>query len=795
MKKINYYLLLFAILCSFSLQARKVVVNTAALLQTAFNGALDADTIQVKPGIYDTTNKLVFPKTGAVVVESFYRTPVDSVATIRMAMQTVTVEDGTYTKRPSLIFNNLKLTGRYNDFTSSTYMIDFNGKFISIDTLAFRNCEISGCARSMIRGGLATGKASCGDLEWFEMTNCKVHDFNGMDTHSWPIVYLAHVPMYVTFKNNSFYDIPYNKSIYQLTKMTVVAARAAEITFENNLVATTYARADGIIATGAYLSEEAKFFINNNMFIIPKFADAQNLSKDSLKYSIPPIVKCKFGIITANNNIVDSMRPWISGQSLDVDGQGGFIVIDTLNTYRMRNLNFDWSDFANAQGNDFSYFSSKQPATAGTNGKPIGDPRWIKSLVNPRTLTVSANIAGAVVTPQKGFFEDGSSVTIKASAVNGYTFKGWHKVSDGSLISTDNPYTFNITSDMNISAKYEALQSRIVTITVSGSKSASYTITPKKDIYYEGDVITIALNTHYLNNFLGWNDGNTDLSRTVTIAGNDVALTANFTEQAYLLAWDFHQLTGNNQSFTNLAANHAADINNPGVMNYVTLDTIRTVSTRNNKFTTVGLVQQNCVARRTLIANFGKPDYLFIKFSTKGLTNLGVKSEIATDNSMFKVQKLQYALDGKNYVDFKADTISGSIDMIWKKLEGSLPVAAENQDSVFVRWIADTSSERLFVTGVTASDYDYAYISKIIVTATQFSGVNDLSAHNNFRAYGVGNKLILRADVTGKAEVYALTGQKTGDLKINEGVNEFTGFKSGIYLVRFGSEVQKVIIR
>ena len=172
-----------------------------------------------------------------------------------------------------------------------------------------------------------------------------------------------------------------------------------------------------------------------------------------------------------------------------------------------------------------------------------------------------------------------------------------------------------------------------------------------------------------------------------------------------------------------------------------------------------------------------------------------VKSEIATDNSMFKVQKYQYALDGKNYTNFQVDTIKGNIDMVWRKFEGTLPVAAENQDSVWVRWIADPTSERLFVTGVTASDYDYAYISKIVVIDSRFTATNDLISKDDYKIYTAADKLFIQAELIGTAEVYNVMGQKIRESHLNEGLNEIKGFKPGIYIVRVGSVVQKVLIK
>ena len=785
--------MLIALLFSFSLHARKVVVNTTATLTTAFNSAQNLDTISIRPGVYNVGTSLKIPSTGLIVLTS---NKTDSVAILQMEMQvTASVLETAFPKKPSLIFKDLHLQGRYGAYDSgSGYLLNLSSKYFSFDTLAFRNCEISKCSRCLFRSGDGTGTGTkSGFIESFEITNCYIHEMNS-SANIWPIVYMGHLPMYMNISKNTFCDLPCAKSILQLNKMEVATGRNAEITFENNTVITTWARADGIITTSNYLGEEAIYNVKNNLFLLPGWSDKFNMKKDSSLFVVPPILKCVGGLISATNNLVDSMRPWKAGQVLDVDGQGGFVVIDTLNTYKLRDLNVLWSDFADAQGNDFTYLSTSKMATAGTNRSPLGDPRWVKTFVTPRILTATSNNSKAIVTPSRAFYEDGTSVTVKASVVDGYVFKGWKKVSDGSLVSTANPYTFNINSNVDLMADYFLLQEKKVNITISGSTSASYTIIPTKAIYYDGDEITISLNKHYINEFIGWSDGNFDLVRKMTIS-SDIALTANFTEHPYFLAWDFHQLTANNQTFTNLAASHVKDVANPGKMNYVMLDTIRTISTRNNKFTGVGQEQINCVARRTTLANFGNPDYLFIKFSTKGLTDLKVKSAIATDNAIFKVQKLQYALNGKDYVDFKADTLKGNIDMVWIPLEGKLPVAAENQDSVWVRWIADPTSERLFVTGLTESTYEYAYISKIIVIDSKFTSFKPAIEKQSYKIYGVSDKLIIQGESKGIARIYSVMGQEVKNVRIDEGLNQIPGFKSGIYIVHIGSEVHKVLIK
>ncbi|MBN2165407.1 MAG: hypothetical protein JW717_03945 [Marinilabiliaceae bacterium] len=795
MKNLFTVLLLLTIIGSFNLMARNIEINSAAALQTSFNGGQDGDTLLLMPGVYNTGKNLRIPEVGAIVLKSFYEDK-DSMATIIMEVSAAAdVSDLAHPTKPSLIFENLHLQGRSGTYTGGTYLFSLKQRYFSIDTLAFRNCEISNVARSVLRSESPADSSSCGTLEWLEMTNCLVHRMNG-STDIWPVLYCAYIPMYVVIKNNTFYDMPYAKTIFQMAHMSNETGRNAEIYFENNTVVTTWSRAEGLISTTTFLSEEALYYINNNMLLIPNWSNELNMPADDAAYTIPPVIRCRGGIIQAQNNIVDSLRPWLSGQVLDADLQGGFLDCDSIPTYKMKDLEFGWNDFANPQGGDFTFLSTKKPATSGNNGGPIGDPRWVKTLINPRTLSASftPDSIDAVITPGRAFYEDGETVTVTASAVDGYTFNGWKKVSDNTLVSTDNPYSFTINSDVEIFADYSPLIERNVSITINGSISASYTISPDKTVYFEGDEITITLDTHNLNSFIGWSDSNTDLTRTITISGNDINLTANFNEYPYVVAWDFSHLTANNQTYSNLAANFAKDAANPGVMNYVQLDTIRTISTRNNKFT--GFEVNNCLARRTHQDNFGNPDYPFIKFSTNGLSNLRVESYIATDNSIFKIQKLQYSLNGTNYNDFAIDTINANNFLTtWMPFNGVLPSEANNKDSVFVRWIADTSSERLFAPGQETSNTEYAYISRITVIDNTFTSAKEAKITNDVEIYSVDDKLFIQSHKAGIAELYSVMGQKINEIILNPGINHITGLSKGVYIIKIGAVTEKVLVK
>ncbi len=791
MKRISYFLMLFALMFSLGMQAKQTLVKNATELKSVFPAAQDADTILLAPGVYNVSNSLFFPPTGIITLMSKYTNIPDSIATLQMNMQGSTIAAGV---KAGLIFEYLKLQHN-NPTATSGHIIYINKKFGNIAKLVFRHCDISNGVRGLFRSVKPDNTTdvtytSCGDLDYLEMTNCLVHNTFVTSGNAWPLLYLGHLPLEVNISNNTFYDLAYMKNIFTMSYADPNSGRNAKINFKNNTVCTSVS--NNYIATSNYLGEETEFNIENNVFLMPNWTNTLNVANGVL----PAIVSCKGGLITAKNNLVEGPKAWIKGQTLDAEGLGGFVLIDTTNTYTMANLEQAWTDFADPVNGDYSFLSGKKLATYGVGGTPIGDTRWLKNFTTPRTLSVSftPETITPTITPTRGFYENGTAVKVTSSAVDGYTFKGWKDLATGNVVSMDNPYTVTLSSDLNLQAQYIVLQPRAVAVTVSGSTSATYTITPAKTIYYEGDAITIALNKHFINEFTGWSDGNTDMTRNITIAG-DINLTANFTEHPYILAWDFHQLTTNNSTFAKLESNHAKDAANKGYMIYMSADTVAKIETRNNKFTTVGKELYNCLTRKTPIENTSKPSYVYIKFSTKGLSNLRVKSIYATDNSFFKVQKMDYSVNGGAYTTFATDTVSGNIDQIWRPFSAKLPVAAENQDSIAIRWVADPTTEQLFATGVTSYALEQIYITNIIVIDNNFTALNDVNAGNNCKIYSVNNRLIIVAENAGRAEIYTLMGQKVRDAQLSEGQNELTGFNTGVYLVKTGSKVQKILMK
>jgi hypothetical protein len=784
MKKLVTLSCLFLMCFSVVLQAKNTVVSTKTQFTTAWGALADGDTISVAYNggtILNIGEVKMTSAGGCITLMAQYP---DSVPTLQIQISGIGLAEGVTC---GLVCENLHLQYR-SPTSSSGQIIYFKEMYANISQLVFRNCEISQSVRSLFRSTKPAASTSCGDVDYFEMTNCVVHNtfFAG---HVYPIVYFGHLPVEVNFKNNTFYDMPYLKSIFTISYADPNQGRNATINFENNTVCLS-GPTGGLIVTGAFLGEESQFNIKNNLLLVPNWENDRNLH-DSL-YSDPKIVSCKYGMITAENNLIEGYRNWKAGEVIDSTGAGEFVSLDTIPQYTMSGLGVSWADFTDPEAGDYSYLFNSPLATAGSDGGPIGDPRWVLTFNDPKYLTVSAGIEEAVVTPVKGVYENGSSVTVTASEVVGYHFKSW-KDTLGNVVSTENPYTFSITSDASLVADYEALVARDVTVAISGSTTATYSISPVQAIYYEGDIVTITLDDHAINRFMGWSDNKQVMKRTDTIQGN-LTLTATFEPFPYLLAWDFCQLTANNLKFSNLEANHYVDASNRGSMNHVGLDTLSaTFETRNNKFSAGEL--HNCAVRRTPAANFDHPDYLFVKFSTKDQAYVKVVSSYGSDNCIYQVQKMQYSLNGTDYTDFDTDTLPATAEEAfnrWCYLEGALPAPALGQDSVFVRWIADPTSTRLF-TASSLQTLEYFFLSKIIVLNQDYNSLTAPS-QKTVSYFTSGGTLFIKSTSTKVATVYDIMGKKVLSTRLNEGVNQINGLPRGLYIVQLGTETIKVVI-
>ena len=138
---------------------------------------------------------------------------------------------------------------------------------------------------------------------------------------------------------------------------------------------------------------------------------------------------------------------------------------------------------------------------------------WSFKTLIPYTITLSSNPIAGGTTSGAGTFNSGSSVTITATANNGYTFANWTE--NGNIISVNASYTFTLSSNRTLVANFTAAAAKD-TVSLSSNPSAGGT-TSGGGIFNSGSSITVTAtpNTGYA--FIKWTEN-----------GNSVSTNANY---------------------------------------------------------------------------------------------------------------------------------------------------------------------------------------------------------------------------------------------------------------------------
>ena len=149
--------------------------------------------------------------------------------------------------------------------------------------------------------------------------------------------------------------------------------------------------------------------------------------------------------------------------------------------------------------------------------------------INTYTVTVSANPTNGGTVTGGNTYNYGQSCTVNATAATGYTFTNWTE--NGSVVSNNANYTFNVEGNRNLVAHFTAIT---YTITVTANPSNSGTVTGG-GTYNHGQSCTVIATSTDGYTFLNWTENGSVVSNnanyTFTVTGNR-SLVAHFEEQA-----------------------------------------------------------------------------------------------------------------------------------------------------------------------------------------------------------------------------------------------------------------------
>jgi hypothetical protein len=178
--------------------------------------------------------------------------------------------------------------------------------------------------------------------------------------------------------------------------------------------------------------------------------------------------------------------------------------------------------------NGWSFASWTGDSSGATNVTTVvmDQPRTVQALFDT-SLTLFTNGSGQVLlNPAAGPYLYGSTVQLTASPSPGYYFFGWANAASGFA----NPLLFTVTNDApGITALFEALKPSQVSLTVLPTGNGAVLINPARNVYTNGDTVTLTAVPASDCLFTGWSgDAAGSLNPLVLALDSNKFILANF---------------------------------------------------------------------------------------------------------------------------------------------------------------------------------------------------------------------------------------------------------------------------
>lgn len=334
--------------------------------------------------------------------------------------------------------------------------------------------------------------------------------------------------------------------------------------------------------------------------------------------------------------------------------------------------------------------------------------------VEKYTLTIAASPedGGEVaVSPSADEYEEGTEVTLTATENFGYDFVNWTD-GDGNVVSEDASFTYTVNATTTLTANFKAVNTYSLTLSVEGgandymvSLSPEPTEVDGVDMYEEGTIVTLTASSNNILTFTNWSDGQTAAEISVTMDG-DKELTATYSAIDFIVAWDFYTSGSNGR----LADFYAAD--NDAVQLVLRDADGNTSSWLDKSEEAAGGYEGRDAAVNWRTTGLGVY-YWQTCVNAAAFTDIKVTSAMLYNYNAYSTYNVDYSIDGETWTTIGQHVMEGAKN--WNDGEFEVPEAANNQEKLYIRWIADTSSD---IAGTTSSN-DGIAISGIYITGTE----------------------------------------------------------------------------
>ena len=306
------------------------------------------------------------------------------------------------------------------------------------------------------------------------------------------------------------------------------------------------------------------------------------------------------------------------------------------------------------------------------------------------TVTVSPEGAGtAKVSPVGNEFDEGTEITLSQTKNFGYKFKNWTDAT-GKELSTEESFKYILNDDAVITANYEKLNTYALSYNVAGgANDYMVTLSPEpnvidgKNMYEDGTKVTLTAASNPILTFTNWSTGETSSEIAVTMT-EDTEVTANYDAVDFVAAWDFEKSGGDGRK----ADFYSAD-------NDVAQLVLRTADGATSGWLDKSNQAAGGYEGRPGAVNWrttGLGEYYWqTQLNCAAFTDINVKTAMTFNYNAYSTYNVEYSLDGQEWKQAAAITIPGA--KTWVDAEFTLPAECNNQTAVYLRWIADKTSE------------------------------------------------------------------------------------------------------
>lgn len=315
----------------------------------------------------------------------------------------------------------------------------------------------------------------------------------------------------------------------------------------------------------------------------------------------------------------------------------------------------------------------------------------------PVTAKAAPEEGGKVtLAPDLEKYEEESEVTLTATKNFGYKFVNWTD-KDGKVVSENYIYKYSVAEAQEFTANFAPLATYELKYSVEGGANPyqvqaapAPTDVDGKNMYEEGTKVTLTAISNPLVTFTNWSDGQSASEITVTMDA-DKELVATFSEIEYLAGWDFY-LSGNNGRPADFASadNDAAAL--------VLRDADGNTTGWLDKSQTGGGYEGRPGGVNWKTDGLGKW-YWQTQVNAGEYSDIKVKGAFVYNYNAYTTQLVEASLDGENFETLGSVVLPGA--KAWTDYEFPLPAAYNNQETVYIRWIADKNSE---VKGTTSNN-------------------------------------------------------------------------------------------